>query len=184
MGHARCGRTRGLVATVAILVSTSLTSTPASSADETGTDPTGVIGQLEGIRGELENIAGLLRAVEKQQGVMALMARIRLKQQRLSSIESQLRSTRGEQEAAEQEIGRLTAIEESWSQEEDGALSGDGLSEEQRRGLELMRQEKKSLASRVETLRMRVVELENDLARAREDILALEEAVDEQLGLR
>jgi hypothetical protein len=139
--------------------------------------------QLEGIRGELKTIARLLGAVEGHQRVGALIARIGLKQQRLASIEGRLRSTRDEQESLEQEIERLTAIEQSWTEGLDEALD-DGLSEDERRGLEMMRQEKKSVENRVETLRLRVVELENDLMRAQEDVLALEEIVDERLGLR
>jgi hypothetical protein len=112
------------------------------------------------------------------------MTRIQLKQQRLSSVEGQLRSARGEQEATEQEIERLTAVEATMT-DQVGDAPGDGrMAEEERRGLELVRQQKKSLESRVETLRMRIAELENDLALALKDVHALEEAVDEELGLR
>jgi len=179
MGLALFARTTTSVAVLAMLLPLSTGGAAASEAEDAGPDAAGVVRQLEGIRDELRSIVELLGAVEEQQRVTALMTRIRLKQQRLSSIEGQLRSARAEQEAAEQEIERLTAVEKSWTEGK-----GEGLADEERRALELMRQERKNLASRVETLRLRVVELENDLSRAQDEILALEETVDEQLGLR
>lgn len=146
-------------------------------------DPARVVRELEGIRGELRSIAQSLVTVEKQNRVTALMTRIQLKQQRLSSIESQLRSARGEQEGAERDIERLTEIEQSWTAGV-GEDPAERLSEEQRQQLGLLRQQKKNFESQVATLRMRIVDLENDFARAQKDILALEETVDEQLGLR
>ena len=50
--------------------------------------------------------------------------------------------------------------------------------------LEYLRREKTNVETRLEAQRATVIELENDLMRAREDVLALEETVDEQLGLR
>jgi DNA repair exonuclease SbcCD ATPase subunit len=179
MRHAPSARTRSTLAAASILAGLSVGLAPQASGQEASADAARVVQQLEGIRSELKSIGQLLAAVEEHQRVTALMTRIRLKQQRLSSIEDQLRSARGEREGMEQEIDRLTALERSY----DGR-DGDKLGEEERRGLELMRQEKKNLESRVETLRMRTVELENELAGAQKEILALEEAVDELLGLR
>lgn len=184
MKEVRSAGTTSLVVTMAFLMALSFAAAPAAAEDETRTDSSGAVGELRGIRDELKAIAQTLGAVEKHQRVAALMTRIQLKQQRLASIEDELRSTRSEQEAAEQEIARLTGIEESWTKEKGEPFSNEGLSEEERRGLEIMRQQKKNLGSRVETLRPRIVELENDLAKARENILTLEETVDAQLGLR
>jgi chromosome segregation ATPase len=167
-----------------ILVMLLCAAMPASAEEGRAADPSGAVAQLQGIRQELRSIVELLGTLEQHQRVATLMTRIRLKQQRLASIEGELRAARGEQEDAEQEITRLTAIEESWTSEDREALGDDAAKEAERRELELLRQERKSRAVRVETLRTRIVELENDLAGVQEDILALEETVDDQLGLR
>jgi len=169
---------------VSILAGLPIGATPPSPKEEASTDSATILRELEGIRGELRSIAKSLQAVEEHHRVTALMTRIQLKQQRLGSLEGQIRSARGEQEATEQEIERLTAVERTWGDPVGDVPADERQDQEERRGLEVMRQQKKSLESRVETLRMRIVELENDLARVQEDILALEEAVDEQLGLR
>jgi len=158
-----------------------------AAADEgagTAAEANAVAAQLEGIRGELKSIVQLLGSVEEHQQLSVLMTRIRLKQERMMAIEGELRSARGEHEAAEREAKRIEGIERSWTQGLDDALEPKELDENERRQLDLMREEKKSLESRAEVLRLRIVELENDVARAQDDIRALEETVDERLGLR
>ena len=180
----RSARAASLVV-VAMLAAWSAGATPAAAGEETDAHSAAVVGQLEGIRGELRSIAQLLGSLEKHQRVTALMARMRPKQERLAAIEGRLLSARGEREDVKRELEQLTGIEQAWMAETDGDLSrGDAPSEHERRQVEMLRQQKKILASRVDTLDLRIVELENDLSRARDDILALEQTVDEQLGLR
>jgi len=173
-----------LLAVASLLAGLVIGATTLSAEDEAGTDTARVASELAGIRGELRTIAQLLGTVEEHHRVTALMTRIQLKQQRLSSVEGQLHSARAEQEAVEQEIERLAVVERTWADRPGDDATDERLKAEEERQLELMRQQRKSLESRVETLRMRIVELDNDLARVRKEILALEETVDEQLGLR
>jgi chromosome segregation ATPase len=154
---------------------------PPSLADEEGAGA--VAKQLEGIRVELQAIAGYLETLEQHQQVSMLMTRIRLKQQRLALLESQLTETRADREKIEQEIEQFEAVEQSFV----SGLDRDDLSDDAdvlRGELELLRQRKSNLESRLEAKRIAIIELENELMRAREDVLALEETVDERLGLR
>lgn len=157
------------------------TPTAAQSGDEAGE----VVTQLDGIRIELKTISQLLQTFEKHQQVTLLMTRIRLKQQRLSLLESQLREARGNQENMEQELEHMEVVENSYfeglDRDDFGAEPPDDAMQKE---LEFIRQQKKNLESRLQGQRAAVIELENELARAREDVLALEETVDEQLGLR
>ena len=108
-----------------------------------------------------------------------------LKQQRLSALESQLREARSHQEEMEQEIEHMEAIAQSYFEGRDsGDFDADPLNDTQQKELEFMRQQKSNLQTRLQAQRATVIDLENDLMRAREDVLALEETVDEQLGLR
>ena len=159
-----------LLLTLAVL-SVPVTPATAQSGDDTGP----VVTQLEGIRAELKSISQ----------VTLLMTRIRLKQQRLGALESQLREARGHQEEMEQEIEHMEAIAQSYFEGHDsGDFDADPLNDTQQKELEFMRQQKSNLQTRLQTQRAVVIDLENDLMRAREDVLALEETVDEQLGLR
>lgn len=183
MEQDRAPRVRALIAGVAIVMTLSTAAT-AHEQDVGRVPEPSVAAELQGIRAELRGIGELLRKVEEHQHVQTLLSRIRLEQERLSSIESQLRSARGEQEATEQEIDRLTTVEESWTRRDSELLGGAELTEEERQGMELIRHQRRALASRVETLRGRIVELENQLAAVEREILALEEVVDGRLGLR
>ena len=173
-----------VIAVVAIFAMLSVLGMAASVGEDEIADTPGLVGQLQAIRSELRGIADRLGSVEEQQRLVALVGRIQLKQQRLSTIEGQLRSARGEQEANEQEIERLDAVLDSWPKTKEGRVVDDERGGEERRQLELMQQSRKSLGARVETLRLRIVELDNELARGQRDLLALEETVDERLGLR
>jgi hypothetical protein len=112
------------------------------------------------------------------------LTRLQLKQQRLSPIESLLRSARSEEEAVVQEIERLSAHERTML-DGVGADGGDEApSNAARQELAVLREQKTILSNRAEALRSRVVEYENELASALKDLQALEDAVDEHLGLR
>ena len=165
-----------------------LSGLPLAASSDTGSDPgsaeAGIAQQLDGIRTELHAITQLLTTVERHQQVMALMARIRLKQQALATIDADLRTAQVEHEDLEQQLEKLTQVEESLAAaERDGARPELG-AEMQKQQRELLRQRRESLEARRKTLGLRIGELENDASRARDDIAGLEETVDTQLGLR
>jgi hypothetical protein len=178
-------RHRGTVVTLLALLMASVS--PSTAAEETvraaeHSDP--VVRELGGIREELRALARLLEGLRGGQEVAALLTRLQLKQQRLSPIESLLRSARSEEEAVEQEIERLSAHERTML-DGVGADGGDEApSNTARQELAVLREQKTILSNRAEALRSRVVEYENDLASALKDLQALEDAVDEHLGLR
>jgi chromosome segregation ATPase len=149
-----------------------------------GEDVAPVVDQLEGIRVELKAISRYLQLLEEHQQVTLLMTRIRLKQQRLSLLESRVQSARNEQQYIEEEIEQLQTVEQSYFEDVERDEFGTEESEARQQELSYLRQQKRNLQSRLEAQRARVIELENDLMQAREDVLALEEAVDERLGLR
>ena len=171
----------GALLLVLAVLATHATPIVAQAADEAGP----VVTQLEGIRAELKAISQLLQTLEKHQQVTLLMTRIRLKQQRLSLLESQLREARGHQEDLEQTLENMEAIEKSYYEGLEGdEFDVDPANDTQQKELEYMRQQKSNLEKRLQGQRATTIDLENDLMRAREDVLALEETVDEQLGLR
>lgn len=179
----RSGTGRILV-TALVVIGLAPAGTGAFAGDETtAAESDSVIEQLAGIRDELRSISTLLAAAGRHQEVTALMTRIRLKQQSLSSIETELRDRQAEKDGVQQEIEQLTAVAESWSGSLDERLSAETQSEDKRQ-LELLRRQLENFKARTEGLGLRIVELENDLARAREEVAALEETVDERLGLR
>jgi len=177
----RLPQTAGALLLALAILATPVTPTAAQSGDEAGE----VVTQLDGIRSELKSISQLLQTLEKHQQVTLLMTRIRLKQQRLSLLESQLREARDNQENMEQELEHMAAVEKSYFESPDsGEFGSEPPDEAMQKELEYMRQRKANLQTRLEGQRATVIELENELMRARRDVLALEETVDEQLGLR
>jgi len=156
----------------------------APAVAQTGDEVGSVVTQLEGIRAELGSISQLLQTLEKHQQVTLLMTRIRLKQQRLSLLESQLREARNDQTNLEQELEHLETVEASYLTGLERDDFGTEDSEVMRGEIEFLRRQKTNVETRLEAQRAAVIELENVLGRAREDVLALEETVDEQLGLR
>ena len=142
------------------------------------TDP--LIDELAGIRSELGAIVELLGALERHEATNALMARLRLKEARVSAAEASLKSAQDEVDQIGQEVAQLTMMEESFFEESNDRQ----LTDPERRQLEMLLNQRQAMSERAEALRPRIVELENELARAQNDLKALEEAVDERLGLR
>ena len=177
----RTPRTTGLLLGALAILALPVSAIAAPADDEIGP----VVTQLEGIRVELKAISGLLQTLEKHQQVTLLMTRIRLKQQRLSRLESQVEEARHEEGYLGEEIEHLEMVEKSYFEDLDGdSFSAEPSNEAQQKELEFMRQQRSNLEARREALRARAIEAENDLMRAREEVLALEETVDKQLGLR
>lgn len=170
---------------VVLLLTLALLAAPAPALFAQDGDAVGpVVMQLKGIRAELSSISKLLQTLEQHQQVTLLMTRIRLKQQRLSLLESQLREARGKQQDLEQEIEQLETVEQSYVDSMNREEFGTEESETIQGEIEFLRRQRGNVETRLQTQRATVIDLENDLMRAREDVLALEETVDEQLGLR
>ena len=170
---------------VACLLALAILTVPVGSTlaqDDNAMGP--VVTQLEGIRAELGSISQLLQTLEKHQQVTLLMQRIRLKQQRLSLLETRLQDARDDEQDLGQEIEQLESIAQSYAEGLNAGDFGDDGQEGLQQELEFLGRQRSSAETRLEAQRANVIELENDLMRAREDVLALEETVDEQLGLR
>lgn len=157
---------------------------PVLAAPESESDASHAARELAGIRVQLDRIAALLEEVGTSQQLQALMTRIRLKQQRLSSAESAMRTARTELRNVRDEIGSLAAVQESWRREFDTMMEEGLERDERRRELAMLEARQEQLEVREEELVLRVTEAEDDFAEAREDIEILEASVDERLGLR
>jgi chromosome segregation ATPase len=140
--------------------------------------------ELRRLNATLREIADLLRQHLERQETDVFLRRLDLSYQRLAPLENELRSARSEKEgvAAEAEnLASMLASAEEQIEQESSVLEVDDGSQRMKREIE----------ARVEQLRRRewqleqqIVELENRLARRLEDVQALEEWIDERLGLR
>jgi len=153
----------------------------AAAGDDDTAGADALTSELAGMRRSLHEISLLLSAALDQQEMSVLMTRIELKQRRLQPLEVSLRGARGSLESVKDERSHLTDMIEMM-REEAGKDTPDAesLKPEVERG----RKQLDRLAEREATLRQRIIELEDDLARNQEDIATLEEMVDERLGLR
>ena len=100
------------------------------------------------------------------------------------NLERELRAIRDNREGVGEELKGMRMMLEDWEREkhdQDPALPED---EDFDRELRRLRQNIELMEEREATLDLRIIELDNDLARSRSDIRILEESVDEQLGLR
>jgi len=157
---------------------------PAARAEEPADPAIAIVRELAAIRGELHGISEMLSAMQQQQQLSALMARLQVKQSRAADIEGELRGVRSERDGQQAQLDELKAMEEAWFDNIDARAGNDEERDAMRRQMEMLQQKKKIIEERIENLRLRGVELENNLSRAQEDVQALEEAVDERLGLR
>lgn len=140
-----------------------------------------VVEELAGIRSELGSIAELLAALERHQQDATLMARMRMKQERVGELEGELRSMREQATAMEEELSHFEAFESSLDQELED--TDPAAVENAREQLRFLNTRRAQLEGKLEELRLRTPELENELARARAELEDLEELLDERLGL-
>ena len=137
--------------------------------------------ELAGMRRSLHEITILLAAALDHQELSVLMSRMELKQRRLQPLEAALDSARKERQGLTDEASHLADMLEMFREE-----AGENSTDTEALQGEILRGRKRQdrLAERVAALDLRIIELEDDLARNEEDIIMLEEMVDARLGLR
>lgn len=134
----------------------------------------------------LREIVDLMRLSLERHELDVLIRRLELYSRSLAPREQELRRAQANKESVEQELERMEAfmaqLEEEMARDaETGLEAPDSGLERQRADFET---HQKLLKDRRWNLEQRIIELENDLTDRRRQIEALEEVVDERLGLR
>lgn len=143
--------------------------------------------ELAGMRLSLQEITILLAAALEHQELSVLMSRIELKQRRLQPLETALLNARKERRGmTEEEAHHADMLEMFEDQAGTHANDPEAMEREDLMKREASRSRKRldRLASLIDALDLRIIELEDDLARNEDDIAILEELIDERLGLR
>ncbi len=135
----------------------------------------------------MREIADLLRRqLETSEGDVYLK-RLELGRQKLAPTESELRSAKSRREGVEDEQKSLAAmlsnLEEQESDRED-VLVPDGTEDQNARMQRELETHLERLRDKSWELDQKIITLENELARQKEDVEALEAWIDERLGLR
>jgi len=139
------------------------------------------------MRLSLQEITILLAAALEHQELSVLMSRIELKQRRLQPLETALLNARKERRGmTEEEAHHADMLEMFEDQAGTHANDPEAMEREDLMKQEASRSRKRldRLASLIDALDLRIIELEDDLARNEDDIAILEELIDERLGLR
>lgn len=171
---------------VAALATLLVFATPLHSQTEepTATEEVSPQEELHRLNQTLKEIADLLRQHLERQETEVFLRRLDLSYQRLAPLENELRSARSEKEsvASEQEnLTNMLASAEEQIERESSTLEVDSGTQQMKREVEARIEQLKKQEWQVE---QRIVDLENRLARRQEDVQALEEWIDERLGLR
>ncbi len=140
--------------------------------------------QMAELNRSVKTLVELLRVYLARQETDVLLQRIALGHRKLAPMETELRELRSKEQALDDERAQYETMLTEF-EERAGNDSEDGFSEED---LAQMRQhfelQMKLTKDKRWKLEQRILELENRLEVERQDIDALEELVDERLGLR
>jgi chromosome segregation ATPase len=139
--------------------------------------------EMRGIRQSLDRIVDLLETLQRRQDVDLLLKRIELRERRLDPLESRLRSAESEIQGTEDHLHELDKMEEQHEEilNEEIREGSDAPRSETRRILDDIQRTREAQEERLEAVRMRLQQYENDLARGRETIEILDEMLDELL---
>jgi len=161
-----------------ILAALILSSLPVAGQAPATDAPSGLLSEdVQGIRRALDRLVVLLEITQRHQEVDLVLKRIELRERRMEPLERRLRSAENEIEGIEEQ---LQALERMREQQE------EALDEEIREGVDVPRSETRRLlddierseagaAERLESVRMRVQQYENDLAHGRREIEILDD---------
>ena len=184
MANSRNKRMIGLVAAVSVAtLSVALLASPEQPQAERTLD------LAQGVRDlnrTMQEIASLLREQLKKQQADVLMKRMEISGRALSTQEQELRGVVAERGTITDGLKEIQARIEQLK-DDDGREAPPGVRRPEnglaRERFELELREK-LLKDRLAASDQRVIELENDVARRRDEIKAWEELIDAQLGLR
>jgi len=173
--------TRSIGALLVVLILSALPAAGQSgSTDE-------IVAQLsddvEGIRRALDRMVGLMETVRSQRDVDLLIKRIELHERRLAPLQSRLRSAESEINGNEEHLKHLELMQEQHEEilNEEIREGTDTPRSETRRVLDDIARDRAAAEERLELVRMRAQQYENDLARGRKEIEILDETLIELL---
>ncbi len=177
---------RTSIAAAGVLLTLLLVPVAASQEESPAADETSLGSELKSLNETMRQIADLLRRHLETNEVDVYLKRLELGRQKLAPTESELRSAKSRREGVEDERKSLAAmlsnLEEESDREDVSALDD---SEDQNAR---MRRELETHLERLKDkswdLEQKIIVLENELARQKEDVEALEAWIDERLGLR
>ncbi len=179
------GRRTASAALLAVLGAAAFLS-PALAQEPATASATTLEQELTQLNQTMREIAELMRTYIARQEVDMILKRIELHRRYLNPLEEELRRTRSTKENMEEEIERMSAMiiemEEQIAREDSDGL--DPADSPARQAIDRMELHLKLTKDRQWTLEQRVLSLENDLSSRRQEMEALEEIADEQLGLR
>jgi chromosome segregation ATPase len=139
--------------------------------------------EVAGMRASLERIAHRLDELSAGQEIDLLLRRIALRERRLETPTAELRRLRGQLASAQEERMQLALYLESLAEEVTrGQLGGEDVAELQDEGEQVEALLEGRLAE-IDSIEVRIIPLENEIAEAREEIEILEEILDERLEL-
>ena len=139
--------------------------------------------ELAAVNRSLGEIARTLEALLRNQKVDLLIKRIELEERRLSPLGQELRGTRSRVRSSTEEIARL----ENLLEQEENAIDQmvregrDAPDSPERQMLPRIEAELKLQREQLEATEHRVIDLENDVARGRDQIAILDEQLQELL---
>ncbi len=182
------GKTMKRTSIAAACVSLTLLLVPVAFSQEESpaADETSLGSELKSLNETMRQIADLLQRHLETNEVDVYLKRLELGRQKLAPTESELRSAKSKKEGVEDERKSLMAwsarLEEESEREDVSALDdSEDVSARMRRELETQVEQLKDKSWELD---QKIIELENELARQKEDVEALEVWIDERLGLR
>ncbi|MCP4659212.1 MAG: YbhB/YbcL family Raf kinase inhibitor-like protein [bacterium] len=180
------GRRMSSAVLLAALCGAAFLSPALAQEEEATASETTLAQELTKLNQTMREITELMRTYIARQEVDMIMKRIELHRRYLTPLEEELRRAKSTQENVEEELERMSVIiaemeEELERDDSDGLDPADGRAQQ---AVDRMELHLKLQKDRRWTLEQRIIELENDLTGRRQEMEALEEIADEQLGLR
>jgi hypothetical protein len=176
-----------IVCAAALLAATTLAVAPAALPEQSQADQSPDLAkEIRDLNRSIQDIASLLREQLKKQQADVLMKRMEISGRALSELEQELRGAVAERNSLSDGLKEVQARMDQLKDEATlGSPAGSrppdpGLIHE---GAELALRER-LVKERLAAAEQRVSELENDVAKRRDEIKGWEELVDTQLGLR
>lgn len=138
---------------------------------------------VQGIRQALDRLVVLLEITQRHQEVDLVLKRIELRERRMEPLERRLRSAENEIERIEDQLKAMERMREQHEEALDDEIREgvDVPHSETRRILEDIERSQTGAAERLESVRMRMQQYENDLAEGRRAIEILDEMLMELL---
>jgi flagellar biosynthesis chaperone FliJ len=168
----------------AILAALILSALPVAGQSATTDDAPGKLAEdVKGIRQALDRLVALVEITQRGQQVDLVLKRIELRERRMEPLERRLRSAEREIEEFEEQLKMLERMQEQHEDvlHEEIRDGVDTARSDTRRMLDDIKRSQVGAAERLESVRMRMQQHENDLAAGRREIEILDEMLMELL---